>query len=445
MLLRVVNILIASQLLIAANALGETLASPAATDAAMVILKNNCFACHNPQKKKGDLVLSSQDLALRGDKEGPVIVAGNPAESRLITALAADADPHMPPKKQLETGEIAALRAWVQAGAQWNDKVLAAVSPTTRPVTLQALPSNYRPVLAIALSADGKQLAVGRRERVYIHNLTQPNRPITRVLDGPPDMIRALACSADGKMLAAGGYRKVLVWTMASEEAPVELQGLEGLVTALCFLPDGRTLLAADGVPGGAGRIQTYDLPDPRPRKSVIAHADAVLSMHASSDGKMLASGGADKLVKLWELPALKESAKLEGHTSHILSVAMNADGSTVASAGADRDIKLWDVKTHEQKITIGPHTSRINALAWSLGSTLIAVGDDGSLRLDNIASKEPARAQSLTEDVLYCVAATSDGKTIFAGCHDGKVYVWSNGKAQPPLDEATAGSSRPN
>jgi hypothetical protein len=35
----------------------------------------------------------------------------------------------------------------------------------------------------------------------------------------------------------------------------------------------------------------------------------------------------------------------------------------------------------------------------------------------------------------LYCVAVTADGATLYAGCHDGRVYIWQAGKPQPPLE----------
>jgi WD40 repeat protein len=214
-------------------------------------------------------------------------------------------------------------------------------------------------------------------------------------------------------------------------------------VTALCFLPDSKSLVAADGSPGGPGRIQLYQLPDPQPRLSVNAHNDAIFSLQRSPGGEFLASASADKLVKLWELPSLKELAKLEGHTNHVLALAFNRDGTLLASASADREVKVWDVKTHEQKISIGPHAARVNALAWPAANTLAAIGDDGSIHIDSDSSKSPGRAMTPAEDTLYCVAATADGKTFFAGCHDGKVYVWSGGKPGPALDEADETDSR--
>src|SRR5262249_25708286 len=85
-------------------------------DVAAPIAKN-CLACHNTSEAKGGLDLTHREGLLRGGKGGPAVVPSNPEESRLIERVA---EGSMPPKKagkQLPAEEVAALRAWVRAGA----------------------------------------------------------------------------------------------------------------------------------------------------------------------------------------------------------------------------------------------------------------------------------------------------------------------------------------
>src|SRR5207237_6648262 len=100
----------ASQARAADTAPPQKVDSPASAARAMLVLKNNCFACHNPEKKKGGLILTSRDAALRGGDDGPVLVPNKPTDSKLVQVLSADADPHMPPKKQLDADDAAAPR-----------------------------------------------------------------------------------------------------------------------------------------------------------------------------------------------------------------------------------------------------------------------------------------------------------------------------------------------
>ena len=68
------------------------------------LLRENCTKCHGGAKQKGGLDLRTIESALKGGESGPAFVPGKPEESRLVTFLHADADPHMPPKGQLGAG-----------------------------------------------------------------------------------------------------------------------------------------------------------------------------------------------------------------------------------------------------------------------------------------------------------------------------------------------------
>ena len=99
----------------------------------MTLLRENCLACHNPEKKKGKLDLTTHDAALHGGEDGPAFIAGKSGESRMISrALASDADPHMPPKGQLTKDEIASLALWIDAGAAWMPRSSPARSARPR-------------------------------------------------------------------------------------------------------------------------------------------------------------------------------------------------------------------------------------------------------------------------------------------------------------------------
>jgi mono/diheme cytochrome c family protein/cytochrome c553 len=85
------------------------------------VLAANCFKCHSTEggKVKGGLLLDSRDGWMKGGENGTVIVPGDPAKSRLITAISyTDGDLQMPPKgEKLSAKEIADLTAWVKMGA----------------------------------------------------------------------------------------------------------------------------------------------------------------------------------------------------------------------------------------------------------------------------------------------------------------------------------------
>jgi len=85
------------------------------------VLRTYCGNCHGREKQKGGLRMDSYDWLMRGGENGPVIIPGKPADSRLLrrVLLPLGHDDHMPPdgKKQPEPAEIEIVRAWIAAGA----------------------------------------------------------------------------------------------------------------------------------------------------------------------------------------------------------------------------------------------------------------------------------------------------------------------------------------
>src|SRR5882724_7131394 len=84
------------------------------------IFAERCYKCHSAQseKLKGKLLLDSREGVLKGGENGPIIVPGDPAKSRLIVSLHyTDEDLQMPPKEQLPKEQVAAFEQWVRMGA----------------------------------------------------------------------------------------------------------------------------------------------------------------------------------------------------------------------------------------------------------------------------------------------------------------------------------------
>ncbi len=84
------------------------------------LLADNCISCHGEKKQKGGLRLDSLDAALKGGKNGVVLVPGKPEASKLVTAIGyKDADLQMPPDEQLPAAKARVLTEWVRMGAPW--------------------------------------------------------------------------------------------------------------------------------------------------------------------------------------------------------------------------------------------------------------------------------------------------------------------------------------
>ncbi len=84
------------------------------------LLAAECYDCHGPEKAKGGLRLDHREFMITGGDTGPALVPGKPAESIMIGAVhRTDPDFVMPPKKELEPAQVAALEKWIALGAPW--------------------------------------------------------------------------------------------------------------------------------------------------------------------------------------------------------------------------------------------------------------------------------------------------------------------------------------
>src|SRR6185503_13005677 len=253
----------------------------------MQVLKAECFGCHNAEKKKGGLVLTSRETLLNGGDDGAVVMPGKPESSRLAKALLRDSDPHMPPKKQLPEAQIKIIHDWIKGGVVWDAAVLAEDDTRVAPVELLTLPSSYQPVTALELSPDGQKLAVGRGEWVVVYDASHTNYPVLAQWEAHRDAVQALAWSGDGLWLATGAFRRLVLWDSQSFKPMREwTNGIVGRVTAIRFAPDGRALALADGITAESGFVRMLSVTDGKLVASWRAHGDTIFGMDFSRDGK---------------------------------------------------------------------------------------------------------------------------------------------------------------
>ena len=87
------------------------------------LLAKHCTECHGEKKQKAELRLDLRAPALKGGENGAVILPGDGGKSPLLQrVLSTDKEEQMPPKgERLDKEEVAALKAWIEAGAPWPE------------------------------------------------------------------------------------------------------------------------------------------------------------------------------------------------------------------------------------------------------------------------------------------------------------------------------------
>jgi WD40 repeat protein/serine/threonine protein kinase/Flp pilus assembly protein TadD len=117
------------------------------------------------------------------------------------------------------------------------------------------------------------------------------------------------------------------------------LQGHRGAVQDVAFSPDGR-MLASGGLDG---TVRLWEVATGRELRTLTAESDAINCVALHPDGKILAAGSASGLVTLWDLANNKPLRTFTAHDIPVLDLAFSPDGRRMASAG--QTVKLWDVE----------------------------------------------------------------------------------------------------
>jgi WD40 repeat protein len=197
-------------------------------------------------------------------------------------------------------------------------------------------------------------------------------------------------------------------------------------ILSLAFSPNGKVLAAG----GMDHTITLWDLTTGRViGRPLRGHTDNVYGIAFSPDGKHLASGSGDNTIRIWSVGTGElVGAPLIGHTGKVYSVAFSPDGKTLASGSGDKTIRLWDWSTGQ---TLGKpltgHTGDIRSVAFSPDGNLLGSGSfDKTIRIWNVG-KGSFNGQGIFNQVasVYQIAFSHDGQFLVSGREDGTIFLW--------------------
>ena len=197
-------------------------------------------------------------------------------------------------------------------------------------------------------------------------------------------------------------------------------------VNALAFSPDGKTLAIGSGAPSRDGDITIYDVISGKVEQTLSdRHSDCILCLDFSPDGKLIASGGADKQLRVSDVKSGKLLKTFEGHTHHVMGTSWRADGRVLASSGADNAVKVWDWIKGERRKSLDGWDKEVTSVHYLGASTrLVTTSGDKQVRLIGDDAASPVALPGTT-DFMDSSAVSQSGDRVAAGGEDSVLRVW--------------------
>ncbi|MGO9115106.1 MAG: WD40 repeat domain-containing serine/threonine protein kinase [Thermoguttaceae bacterium] len=320
---------------------------------------------------------------------------------------------------------------------------------------LLTISSSASCVFALAFSPDGKFLAAGDNDRRgFIKIWNSATGSLVRTLRGHADAVLSLAYSHDGKQLLSGSYdRTAILWDLESD-ATRSFRGHEGWVFSVAFAPpakanekEARIVTASQD-----GSVIVWSIATQKADPPFQGHAGPVYVARFSPDGKFVASAGYDKRVLLWRpedvkpfdyeiyradrepAPVVFES--LEGHTAGTASLQFSPNGKLLASGGNDNTVCVWDVEKRKLLKTLRGHAGRVRSVAFApqlpdVEAQLLTGSYDQSAKVWSLKDYEEfhvfgAPVFAGHQDAILGAAFSPDSKSFVSASRDRTAKVWS-------------------
>jgi WD40 repeat protein len=166
----------------------------------------------------------------------------------------------------------------------------------------------------------------------------------------------------------------------------------------------------------------------------LTGHYSRVTAVAVSADGKRIATGAADGLVRVWDTATFRPLTEPKGHSAAVRRVEVSADGRTALTAGLDGTVRLWDL-ANGRELRAFPASGGVGAFSPDGAAVRLRDGERVVTRdlvtgLEIVPRSEPRGDPWLIPQWLLgqsglCAAVSPDGRTVVVGRRSGEVELY--------------------
>ena len=195
-------------------------------------------------------------------------------------------------------------------------------------------------------------------------------------------------------------------------------------VYSIAYSTDGKHIAAGynDSI------IRIWNIQTGEMEKELKGHNDVVWSVAYSPDGTMLVSGSADKTNICWNIESGKIIRTLTGHKSTVSFVTFDTLNSYIASGSTDGTIKFWEASTGELLQTLTAHTKTIASISYSNSDKFVASASwDTTVKIFHTMGGREKNTLQGHEGAVYAVEFSPDENYLATGSADRTIKIWDS------------------
>jgi mono/diheme cytochrome c family protein len=378
-------------------------------DDVLPIFRDQCLKCHNPDKQKGDLDLTTYSLTLKGGGSGQALAAGDADGSKLLKSITHAEEPFMPPNSpKLEAKQIDIIRKWINGGLleTSGSKALTSKKPAVD-LTLGA---------AAIGKPDGPPPMPGK---LALNPVVVPRRGTA---------LAAFAASPWAPVVALGGPKQVVLYNTDEMEFLGVLPFPEGFPSDAKFSRNGKLLLVAGGRGAKEGEVIVWDIAKGERVITIGEQYDSMIAADISADQKWIALGGPDRVVKIYDTTDGSLDHKIKKHTDWVTAVEFSPDGKYLVTGDRAGGLWMWEAATGQEMFPLNGHKGAITSVSWRGDSgVVLSTSEDGTIKLWKPSDGQQVNSWSAHNGGVLCARFTHDGRIVSSG-RDNKVQTWNAG-----------------
>jgi WD40 repeat protein len=243
-----------------------------------------------------------------------------------------------------------------------------------------------------------------------------------RVIPGHQDWVHAIAIDEKyNSLLSCGTDGSLCRWNLgaASTAPPAIIHHHDMALATLTMDPEFRWVACA----GFGTQIWIYSLDSNALVKTLSSPGADIRSIAFSADGKFLAAGGRDGVIRIWEWQTSNRPLEQPLHRNRIRSVRFSADDSEVMTIGEDRRVVRYRFGTGQVVFDRAIPSGRLLSMAFLDANSIAIAGSDNTIRWIDLQSGD--ELNRLTGHEGSVTAIIYHGQRLISGSYDTTIRIW--------------------